>query len=169
MIEREILKNISSLIGGSNFGIASGRPFVATKYTMKDLLDDFKPEARVFLEDTDKVEREAKQKGEIIDLSKPNPYSLINCARGLMSFNSALYLGDSMEDSMMVEFANKIEARYLFGGVYAHSVMRDEQRTDFIKRGADLIIPSVRELPFMLKCIKERKGFARGSIREKDK
>ncbi|MCP8315261.1 MAG: hypothetical protein H3Z52_02050 [archaeon] len=160
MIKKEILKNLSSLIVGSKFGIASGRPFVATKYTMKDLLDYFKPEARVFLEDIDEVEREVKQKGEIVDLSKPNPYSLINCAKGLMPFNFALYLGDSMEDSIMVEFANKIEVRYLFGGVYAHSIMKDEQIIDFIKRGADLIIPSVRELPLVLKCIKEGRGFA---------
>ncbi|MGQ9468550.1 MAG: hypothetical protein ACUVTD_01785 [Nitrososphaerales archaeon] len=160
MIERGILKKISSLIGGSKFGIASGRPFVATKYTMKELLDYFKPEARVFLEDIDEAEREARQKGEIADLSKPNPYSLMNCAKGLMPFNFALYLGDSIEDFMMVEFANKIEARYLFGGVYAHSIMKDEQRIDFIKKGADLIIPSVRELPFMLKYIKEGIDFA---------
>ncbi|MCP8313653.1 MAG: hypothetical protein H3Z53_04680 [archaeon] len=160
MIEREILKKISSLIGGSKFGIASGRPFVATKYTMRDLLDYFKPEARVFLEDIDEAGREAKQKGDIVDLSKPNPYSLINCAKGLMPFNFALYLGDSMEDLMMVEFANKIEACYLFGGVYAHSIMKDEQRIDFIKGEADLIIPSIRDLSFILKYIKEARGFA---------
>ncbi len=160
MIDREILKEISSLIGGPNFGIASGRPFAATKYTMKELLDEFRPEAKVFLEDIDEAERKARQKGEIVDLSKPNPYSLINCAKGLMPFNFALYLGDSMEDLMMVELANKTKACYLFGGVYVHSIMKDEQKTDFIKNGADLIIPSVRELPFILKCIKEGRGFA---------
>jgi phosphoglycolate phosphatase-like HAD superfamily hydrolase len=160
MIEKEILKEISSLIGGSKFGIASGRPFVATKYTMRDLLDDFRPEAKVFLEDIDGAEKEVKQKGEIADLSKPNPYSLINCAKGLRPFDFALYLGDSMEDLMMVEFANRIEVSYLFGGVYAHSIMKDEQRKDFIKRKADLVLPSVRELPFVLKCIKEGRGLA---------
>jgi hypothetical protein len=65
-----------------------------------------------------------------------------------------------MEDLMMVEFANRIEVSYLFGGVYAHSIMKDEQRKDFIKRKADLVLPSVRELPFVLKCIKEGRGLA---------
>ncbi len=160
MIKREILDKISSIISGSKFGIASGRPFVAAKYTMKNLLDYFRPEARVFLEDIDEAEKKAKQKGEILDLSKPNPYSLLNCAKGLRPFDSALYLGDSMEDLMMVEFANKIEASYLFGGVYAHSIMKDEQRKDFIKRKADLVVPSVGELPFVLRFIKEGRGFA---------
>jgi phosphoglycolate phosphatase-like HAD superfamily hydrolase len=160
IIDRENLKEISSLIGKSNFGIASGRPIAATKYTMKDLLNEFRPEAKAFLEDIDEAERRAREKGEIIDLSKPNPYSLIKCARGLMPFNFALYLGDSMEDLMMVELANEIKACYLFGGVYAHSLMKNEQKTDFIKKGADLILPSVRELPSVLKIIKEGRSFA---------
>ncbi|MEM3584129.1 MAG: hypothetical protein QW193_02455 [Nitrososphaerales archaeon] len=160
IINRENLREITSIIGKSNFGIASGRPFASTKYTMKELLDEFKPEAKVFLEDINEAERRAKQKGEIMDLSKPNPYSLTNCAKGLMPFNFALYIGDSMEDFIMVELANKIKACYLFGGVYAHSIMKKEQKTDFIKKGADLILPSVKELPFILKYIKEKKGFA---------
>lgn len=160
IVDKENLKEIASLIGRPNFGIASGRPFVSTKYTMKGLLNEFKPEAKVFLEDIDEAERRARQKGEIVNLSKPNPYSLINCAKGLMPFNFALYLGDSMEDLMMVELANKIKACYLFGGVYAHSIMKNEQKIDFIKKGADLILPSVRELPFILKFIKEEREFA---------
>ncbi|MEM3382859.1 MAG: HAD family hydrolase [Nitrososphaerales archaeon] len=160
IINKENLREISSIIGKSNFGIASGRPFASAKYTMKELLDEFKPDAKVFLEDIDEAERRARQKGEVTDLGKPNPYPLTNCAKGLMPFNFALYIGDSMEDLIMVELANRIEACYLFGGVYSYSLMRKEQKTDFLKRGADLILPSVKELPFILKCIKEKRGFA---------
>ena len=155
MIEREILQRISSLIGKANYGIASGRPFFASRYTLRSLLDEFKPEARVFLEDIDKAERDAKQKGEMSDLSKPNPYSLLKCAEGLIPFNYALYLGDSMEDAIMVDLANKVEKRYLFGGIYDCAIMRDQQIQDFLAKGTDLIIPSVRCLPIVLECIKK--------------
>ncbi|MCP8304446.1 MAG: hypothetical protein H3Z50_03120 [archaeon] len=160
LLEKETLQKISSLIGRANFGIASGRPFIVSKYTMGELMDYFKPEARIFLDEVDKAEKDAEQRGEASDLSKPHPYSLLECAKGLMPFTFALYLGDSMADFMMVELANKIESHYLFGGVYSHFVMSDEQRLDFIKRGADIVIPSVRYLPYILKSIKEGKSLA---------
>ncbi|MCP8311480.1 MAG: hypothetical protein L6M37_00820 [Candidatus Methylarchaceae archaeon HK02M1] len=160
ILEKETLQKISSLIGRANFGIASGRPFIVSKYSMGELMDYFKPEARIFLDEVDKAEKDAEQRGEASDLSKPHPYSLLECSKNLKPFTLALYLGDTMADFMMVELANKIESRYLFGGVYSHFVMNDEQRLDFIKRGADIVIPSVRYLPYILKFIKEGKSFA---------
>ena len=160
LLEKEALQKISTLIGRANFGIASGRPFIASEYSMGELLDYFKPESRVFLDDIDKAEKDAKHNGKEGELSKPNPYSLLKCATNLMPFKFALYLGDSMADFLMVELANKIESRYLFCGVYSHFVMSEEQKLDFIKKGADIIIPSVRHLPYILKCIKEGKDFA---------
>ncbi|NWG09850.1 MAG: hypothetical protein HXX80_06075 [Nitrososphaerales archaeon] len=160
MIKREILQRISSLIGRANYGIASGRPFFASRYTLRSLLNEFKPEARVFLEDIDRAERDAKQKGEMVDLSKPNPYSLLKCAKGLMPFDYVLYLGDSMEDAIMVDLANKVERRYLFGGIYDCAIMKDRQIQDFLEKGADLILPSVRGLPLVLECIKEGRTLA---------
>ena len=95
-----------------------------------------------------------------INLGKPHPFALLKCTEGLLSFRFAIYVGDSMEDAIMVERAKFNDQRYLFCGVYTYSIKEKKQISDFIERGADLIIPSVVELPTILSKIKRYKTIA---------
>lgn len=160
IINKKIMNQISSLIGNAKFGIASGRPFLASKHTMGDLLKEFRPEARIFLEDVRRAEEKYEKKGKVVNLGKPDPFSLMLCTKGLIPFTLALYVGDSMEDFIMTRRANTFKPRYLFAGVYLHSIMPDKLMMNFLGEGVDVLMPSSGELPFVLSYIQEKDGFA---------
>jgi phosphoglycolate phosphatase-like HAD superfamily hydrolase len=158
ILDKKILDSISRILGKFNFGIASGRPFYVSEYTLKNLLNEFRPNSRIFLEEIGKAEHNANKSG--INLGKPHPFALTKCTEGLLPFKFALYLGDSMEDAIMVERANFIDQCYLFCGVYSYSIKESKQISDFLEKGADLIIPSVVELPTILSKIKRYQTIA---------
>jgi len=155
IIQPETLEHLTFILGRASFGIASGRPFKLTKYKLEGLLDRFNPKALVFLEDFEAAEREAmKDKGLRVNLNKPNPFSLLRSSEELGPFMSALYIGDSMEDAIMVKEANKVDSRFLFAGVYGYSDCKGDVMRDFLKAEAEVILPSVNDLPTVLKAIK---------------
>lgn len=144
------LESLASILHGGRFGIASGRPLLLAMYTMGELLSQFVKEAMVFL---DTVEEAEMRTGE--RLKKPHPFSLIKSADGLRPFEAALYVGDSMEDIIMTEKANTVLDRFSSAGVYRYSDLEDRVIRDFLEAGADLVLPSVNELPMVLESIKE--------------
>jgi len=158
IIQPETLKRLISTLGEANFGIASGRLRQLTKYVLKELLDGFNSKASVFLDDIEAAEREATRSKGRVDLKKPNPYSLLRSSKGLKPFRLALYVGDSMEDALVVKEANRLDPRFLFAGVYRHSDCKEEVLKDFLKAEADMILPSVNELPELLEVIKEEEN-----------
>ncbi len=145
IIKPETLDQLAFLFGEANFGVASGRPLKLTKYALSGLLDKFNSEAMVFFEEI-----------EAVKLDKPHPFSLLKSSEGLKPFKYALYVGDSMEDVLMVKEANKVDNRFLFAGVYAYSDCKDDVVRDFLIDEADAIIPSVNDLPTMLGAVRER-------------
>jgi phosphoglycolate phosphatase-like HAD superfamily hydrolase len=156
IIQSETLKRLASTLSEKNFGIASGRQRKLTEHVLKDLLDGFDLKASVFLDDIEAAEQEAtRSEGIMINLKKPNPYSLLRSSKGLKPFRLALYVGDSMEDAMVVKEANRLDPRFLFTGVYRHSDCEEDVLNDFLKAEADIILPSVNELPELLEAIKE--------------
>ncbi len=158
IIQPETLKRLASTLGEANMGIASGRQRQLTKYVLKELLDGFDSKASVFLDDIEAAEREATLRGGIgINLKKPNPYSLLRSSQELKPFRLALYVGDSMEDAMVVKEINRLDPRFLFVGVYRHSDCKEDVLNDFLEAEADIILPSVNELPEILESIKEEK------------
>jgi len=155
IIRPETLEQLTFILGGVSFGIASGRPFKLTKYKLEGLLERFNPKALVFLEDFEAAERETmRNKGLRVNFNKPNPFSLLRSSEGLEPFMSALYVGDSMEDAIMVKEANKVDSRFLFAGVYSYSDCKEDVIDDFLKAEAEVILPSVNDLPTVLKAIK---------------
>lgn len=151
----EAFDQLALVLEGSNFGIASGRAFPLAKHVLEGLLERFTSKALVFLDDIEVAERESERsKGQAVSLKKPNPFSLFQSSKGLKPFTFALYVGDSMEDAMVVKEANKIDARFLFVGVYGFSDCKNDVIRDFLKAEADLILPSVNELPIILKSVK---------------
>jgi len=158
IIQPETLKRLGSTLGDANFGIASGRQRQLTKHVLKELLDGFDSKASVFLDDIEAAEREAtRSRGIGVSLRKPNPYSLLRSSKGLKPFRLALYVGDSMEDALVVKEANRLDPRFLFVSVYHHSDCKEGILKDFLKAEADIILPSVNELPELLEAIKEER------------
>lgn len=154
-IRRETLERLSSLIGESRFGIASGSRFKSAKHVLRDILDYFNPEAQVFLDDIERVEEEYLKRGFLkINFKKPNPYSLFKSSWSLEPFRLALFVGDSMEDAMAVEKARKLDSRFMFAGIYGYAGLREEIKEEFLRFKCDLILPSVNDIPHIIEWVR---------------
>ena len=160
IIKPETFDHLAAIFGKANFGIASGSRFVPAKHVLGDILSRFNPEAMIFLDDIEREERILKSIGKIPDevkqsvLMKPNPFSLLKAAKGLKPSRLCLYIGDSMEDALMVKKAKRSGKNFIFVGVYAYSSFKDAALQSFFKAGADVILPSVNELPYILRKVR---------------
>jgi phosphoglycolate phosphatase-like HAD superfamily hydrolase len=143
IIQPQTLNQLEFMFGKMNFGIASGRSLKLGEYALNELLGKFNSKALIFFGGT-----------EAVNLSKPNPFSLLKSSEGLKPFNYVLYVGDAMEDALMVKEANGTNPCFLFAGVYAYSDCKDDVVHGFLAGEADVILPSVNELPLILKTVK---------------
>jgi len=157
IISVETLNRLSSMIGGPRFGIASGSRFMSAKYVLRNILDMFNPKAQVFLDDIEAAENEYSKRGLRVSFKKPNPLSLFRSAWSLEPFRRALFVGDSMEDAMAVERANRLDSRFISAGVYWHTAVRDKALKEFLKFGCDIIMPSVNDIPMILEVFRGRR------------
>jgi len=159
IIRPETLDRLTSVLGKANLGIASGSRLRPAEYVLGDLLKRFSPTALVFLETMEKNENSrASVEGLKVNLKKPHPFSLLKATEAFSSFNSALYVGDSMEDAMMVREANNLGKRFLFAGVYRYSGIEGIVLQGFLESNCDLVVPSVNELPFILEAIRREES-----------
>lgn len=149
IIAPETLKRLTTQLEGPRFGIASGSMAAPARHVLGEILDEMNPEAQVWMDDVDRAEEETG-KG---NLSKPNPFSLTTASRALEPFERALYVGDTMADLIMVKRACKEDPRYLFAGVYQHAASDEATLKGFLDEGADVIAPSVNELPSILEYV----------------
>jgi phosphoglycolate phosphatase-like HAD superfamily hydrolase len=155
IVQPAVLKKLALLLGGRKLGIASGSWSKPAKYVLGDLIEQFDPRALIFLENAVEAERKlSKEKGVLVNLRKPNPYSLLKAAEGLGEPNLVLYVGDSMEDALMAEDASKTGKSYVFASVYHYSGLDDVVRDGFLESGCDIVIPSVNDLPSILGAIR---------------
>jgi phosphoglycolate phosphatase-like HAD superfamily hydrolase len=107
---------------------------------MGKLLPRFHSEATLFLMDyADSDEKEV--------LRKPNPLPLLRSAAALEPFTYALYVGDSAEDLLMAQNANRVTPRFISVGVYSLSDYPDELIAYLREAETDVIVPSVNHLP----------------------
>jgi len=107
------------------------------------MIEKFNEKSLIFL---DKIKANRKR----VKISKPNPLMLFECAKRLKPFYLALYIGDSNEDAIMVKLANKKENKFLFAGVYKHTLIPKKTILEFLISKADLILPSILELPLII-------------------
>lgn len=111
---------------------------MAAEYSLRPILDIFKQDACVFLED------EGRQ------YAKPNPYAIVKAMKN-MGANTAIYAGDSFEDLIMVRRAEeKNHLRIVFCGVYGCSPRPMETMRQFKEKGAEVIIHDINQLPKIL-------------------
>ena len=112
----------------------TGRGKESISYSLKELLGEFNVDCCVFLED------------ESREIAKPNPKSLIMSVEKLKT-SHCLYVGDSMEDLMMANEANKVGRKITFCGIYGTNKNPESKRQFFEKNQAPLILESINHLP----------------------
>jgi HAD superfamily phosphatase len=151
IISWKILEELASLMGRHNFGIATGRPYLLARHTLGKILEGFNRKATVFIEDVVEEERRERRKGVEVDLTKPDPFSLLRSAEGLQPFHTAAFVGDSAEDVMMAKQAWRRNGRFLAVGVYSTSRFKEDLISNFVRLKADAILPSINELAGLLK------------------
>jgi len=125
---------------GTKISTVTGRGKFAFSYSMKNFLDDFDIENSVFLEDRP------------LNLAKPNPESLIESISGINS-KCSLYIGDSMEDLLMVQKCQEQGYDVSFCGIYGSSDEPELKYELFQKNNASIILESIRELPKALNLV----------------
>jgi HAD superfamily phosphatase len=141
IIKESTMRLLSQKFNG-NMGLISGRSKVASYFTLNSIIDYFNENACVFLED------------EKREFSKPHAFSLHKVFDSL-KLSSALYVGDSMADLLMVENFRKqtIEDRIFFCGVYGdggNSKESIDKKRLLKSNHADVIIKNVNDLPNIL-------------------
>jgi len=149
IITLKTLTDLSKIIGAHNFGIVSGRDFLSASRTLGKILNEYKEDALFFLQDykTDTFEK----------FKKPSPFLLLKSAHGLNPFKYAIYVGDSIEDILMVEKANEIDPRFISLGLYSTSDFKEEFILHLLEMKTDIILPSVNDISNLLSMIKEEK------------
>lgn len=147
----QVLENLASVMGRYNFGIATGRPCLLTRYTLGGVLDKFNRRATIFIEDVLEEELKEGAKGVEVNLKKPSPFSLLRSAEGLDSFGVVAYVGDSAEDVMMVKKAGASDGCFLSVGVYSTSSFKEDLISHFVELETDVILPSINELADVMK------------------
>jgi HAD superfamily hydrolase (TIGR01548 family) len=153
IIAPETLERLVTQLGGPCFGIASGSMATPARHVLGETLDEMNPEAQVWMDDVDRAEEETGGN----NLGKPNPFSLTTASRALEPFERALYVGDTMADLIMVKRTCEEDPRYLFAGVYRHAGSEEAAMKGFLEEGADVVAPSVNELPSILEYVKGEK------------
>tara|TARA_Y100000996_G_scaffold11695_1_gene9414 strand:- start:637 stop:1599 length:963 start_codon:yes stop_codon:yes gene_type:complete len=125
---------------GQKIATVTGRGKFAFSYSMKNFLNNFDIQSSVFLEDCP------------LEMAKPNPQSLIQSISTIDS-KCSLYIGDSMEDLLMVEKCKEFGYDISFCGIYGSSDESELKYELFQKNKASLIIESIQELPKALNLV----------------
>ena len=124
----------------SKIATVTGRGKFAFSYSMKNFLEDFDMGNSVFLEDRP------------LNLAKPNPESLIESISKIDS-KCSLYIGDSMEDLLMVQKCQQLGYDVSFCGIYGSSDEPKLKYELFQKNNASFILESIQELPKALNLV----------------
>ena len=125
---------------GTKISTVTGRGKFAFSYSMKNFLDNFDMKNSVFLEDRP------------LDMAKPNPESILESISGINS-KCSLYVGDSMEDLMMVEKCKERGFDVSFCAIYGSSDEPELKYELFQKNNASFILRSIQELPKALNLV----------------
>ena len=139
--------NAFTQLSKNSLGVASGSSRAAAEHILGDVLDYFRQEAVVWMDD---VDAEMSQTGRT-GLHKPSPYSLNRAAKNLEPYDMILYAGDTQADQTM---ASQSERKILFAGVTSYTGQSEKARIGFMNRGADIVTSSVNEIPVILKNLR---------------
>jgi HAD superfamily hydrolase (TIGR01548 family) len=156
LITAELLSSLKKKFG-NKLAIVTGRGKESIGYSLKELLDEFNVASCVFLED------------ESRDLAKPNPKPLIMAIEKLKT-SHCLYVGDSMEDLMMANEANKMGRKVTFCGIYGTNKNPHLKRQFFEKNRVPIILESINQILNVVNGEKRRQtASSMNEIRSKTK
>jgi len=153
LVKRRDLDRANRFLGERRLAIITGRPYLAAEHVLREILGYFDVQASLFIGDID-VHPELAPK--LAAFRKPSGRGLAHVRRGLSS-HMLLYVGDSAEDLEMVENARLEEEPVLSAGIYGTSVDQSDHLKFLIDRGADLILPTARKIPDVLRFVKDEK------------
>ena len=139
ILDKNLMSKLTNRFG-KKIATVTGRGKFAFSYSMQNFLNNFDLKNSVFLEDLP------------LEMAKPNPKSLIE---SISSINSkcSLYVGDSMEDLLMVEKCKEFGHDVSFCGIYGSSDEPQSKYELFQKNNAPIIIESIQELPKALNLV----------------
>ncbi len=144
IIKEKTIQDLSKEFDGKLI-LISGRSKVASYFTLNNLLDYFIKDACVFLED------------EKREYSKPNTYA-INRVFNQLKLKNAIYVGDSIEDLLMVEKfrAETNSSKIIFCGIYGKNTDSSKDLKRLLElNGADIIVENVNDIPNILNNTKK--------------
>ena len=139
VLDENLMKKLQNRFG-KKITTVTGRGKFAFSYSMKNFLNNFDMQNSVFLEDRP------------LEQAKPNPKSLIESISAIDS-KCSLYIGDSMEDLLMVEKCKESGYDVSFCGIYGSSDEPESKFDLFQKNKASIIIESIQELPKALNLV----------------
>lgn len=148
LVTAKTLRSISSLLPRGRMGIVSGRSQLGTEQTLGELVTLFQNSPMIFLEDHD-IYLGAKDPIR----GKPHPEALLRAASLLGESKGILYVGDSMEDLMMVQNA-RLERRELTFCAVVGGAPSPTRASTFAERHADAILESANDLPNILASVR---------------
>lgn len=143
LVSEDTLRKLREYAG--RLALSTGRGSWETYKTLGRLADYLDRDACVFIGDLAAANPSQKSAYE-----KPSPWPLQKAASSLSVDGRILYVGNSVEDLLMFENANRLEGRYLFAGIYS-GVKALEMLDVWLERGVDMAIPSLNHLPRVLK------------------
>ncbi len=150
LVNRGVLERLAGILGGKKIAISTGRPFLATRYSLRHLMSYFDRSASTYIGDAD-VNPELADEYE--KYRKPRGGSLIR-AKEELAPDGMLYVGDSAEDQMMVKDANETADGILFGAISGTASDEYGQVRYFKRNGADLVMKSVEQVPLILEAFR---------------
>lgn len=149
---------------GMSFAVATGRPKDEAFRALRNIgIIHFFDERRIItLEDVDSAEAYLRRSGNQAKLSKPHPYSivkaihpdktpeqLINLAVPDSKHKGYAMIGDAMSDIISAKEAG-CTAIGVLSGTGRNTDLEESQRELFLNIGADMVIPTIEELPQLL-------------------
>jgi phosphoglycolate phosphatase-like HAD superfamily hydrolase len=132
LITEDVLESLSEIVP-RGIAIATGRGRWETERSLGDLINYFNIEASIFSADLPNR------------YEKPDPGILVDCSRRLGA-EKIIYVGNSLEDLLVVENARRNGLDALFAGVLTNPYALEI----FIRRGADAIIDDITLLPRLI-------------------
>ena len=139
IISVDLIKKLKQKFN-NKLAIVTGRGYKAILPSLKETLNEFDIKNSVFLED------------ESRDLAKPNPQSLIQAIQGL-GVKNCLYVGDSMEDFILVKKARELGFDATFCGIYGSGKLPEKKKEFFIEQNVPIILESINFLPKALNLV----------------
>lgn len=144
IIKEKTIRNLSKEFNGKLI-LISGRSRVASYFSLNNISDYFIKDACIFLED------------EKREYAKPSTYA-IHKVFNQLKLNSAIYVGDSIEDFLMVERFRYESGgtKIVFCGVYGTNANSSKElKRLFELKGADIIVENVNDIPNILNNTKK--------------